>query len=398
MAKLLIVDDEIPLLHNLASYLGSFPDEFEVLTAASGEDALATLQKATDIDILLTDVRLPGIDGIELVRQAVARLPELGVVVMTAFPSSTVRQGATAAGALRYLEKPLDLKQLRRLLLQVNEARRGWSGSIGGLDIFDFTQLFIMSGKSRAIRVSHGRKDGVLVFLEGNLVHASSLALKGEEAFFAMATWSGGKFEELDAETTAGFRKNVSTPTSHLMMEAARLRDEEHRDEPAPADDLEESGQPASGDHAGVDQEQKRQQQKPTEKEKNMAIKDHLAEFQEIAGFQGAAVFTAQGEMLDGIAKGKVDIKTIGMFANNALLNAQKATDQMGVGRGNLMQIRAPKAIVLMRCLNEATDFAATKEGKAHVHAVVVMEPEGNVGMATMILDKAIAKVADELR
>jgi hypothetical protein len=86
------------------------------------------------------------------------------------------------------------------------------------------------------------------------------------------------------------------------------------------------------------------------------------------------------------------------MFANNALLNAQKATDQMGVGRGNLMQIRAPKAIVLMRCLNEATDFAATKEGKAHVHAVVVMEPEGNVGMATMILDKAIAKVADELR
>jgi CheY-like chemotaxis protein/predicted regulator of Ras-like GTPase activity (Roadblock/LC7/MglB family) len=403
MAKLLIVDDEIPLLHNLASYLGSFPKEFTVLTAASGENALATLQESSDIDILLTDVRLPGIDGIELVRQAVARQPDLGVVVMTAYPSASVRQGATAAGALRYLEKPLDLKQLRRILLQVNEARSGWSGSIGGLDIFDFTQLFIMSGKSRAIRVSHGRKDGVLVFLEGNLVHASSLALKGDDAFFAMATWSGGVFEELDAETAAGFQRNVNSPTSHLMMEAARMRDEERRGEPGSADDINDSGQPGSGNRAGVDKDRRgikkqKKQQHTTEKENNMAIKDQLAEFQEIAGFQGAAVFTAQGEMLDGIAKGKVDIKTIGMFANNALLNAQKATDQMGVGRGNLMQIRAPKATVLMRCLNEATDFAATKEGKAHIHAVVVMEPEGNVGMATMILDKAIAKIADEVR
>ena len=129
-----------------------------------------------------------------------------------------------------------------------------------------------------------------------------------------------------------------------------------------------------------------------------MAMKDHLGEFEDVQGFQGAAVFTAQGEMLEGIAKGKLDIKTVGLFANNALLNAQKATDQMGVGRGNMVQIRAPEALVLMRCLNEATDFAATKDGKAHFHCVVVLEPEGNIGMAGMVLDKVVAKIADEVR
>ncbi len=129
-----------------------------------------------------------------------------------------------------------------------------------------------------------------------------------------------------------------------------------------------------------------------------MAIKDKLAEFQEIEGFQGAAVFTAQGEMLDGITKTAIDIKAIGMYANNALLNAQKATDQMGVGRGNMMQIRAPQAVVLMRCLNEATDFAATKSDKAHFHTVVVMDPEGNTGLASVVLDKVVGKVAEELR
>ena len=127
-------------------------------------------------------------------------------------------------------------------------------------------------------------------------------------------------------------------------------------------------------------------------------VKEHLEVFQGIEGFKGAAIFTAQGEMLESVTSGKVDIKTVGMFANNALLNAQKATDQMGVGRGNMVQIRAPQAVVLMRCLNEATDFAASKDGKAHIHAVVVMDPEGNTGMATMLLDKAVSAVAEEVR
>jgi len=129
-----------------------------------------------------------------------------------------------------------------------------------------------------------------------------------------------------------------------------------------------------------------------------MAVKDLLAQFEDVQGFLGIAVFTPQGEIVESIAKGKTDIKTVGTYANNALLNAQKATDQMGVGRGNLMQIRAPEAIVMMRCLNEATDFAATKEGKAHFHTVVILDPDGNTGMAAMILDKTVAGIADELR
>ena len=129
-----------------------------------------------------------------------------------------------------------------------------------------------------------------------------------------------------------------------------------------------------------------------------MANRDHLAGFETIEGFKGVAVFTAQGEIIDAISQRGVDVKAIGMFANNALLNAQKATDQMGVGRGNLMQIRAPQATVIMRCLNEATDFAATKEGKAHFHVIAIMDPEGNNGMAVMLLDGACDKIAEELR
>ncbi len=395
MVKVLIVDDELPLLRNLASYLGTFPLEFEVITAPSAEIALESLAQHLDTEILLTDVRLPGIDGIELVSRAVKIMPGLRVMVMTAFPSPERRRHATAVGALRYLEKPIDLAFLRLELLSLAEGQPGWSGSVGGLDIFDFTQLFSMSGKNTAIRVGCGERHGVLGFRDGHLVHACCGDIEGEQAFFDMTIWQGGTFEEIPATQGEALRVNITASTSHLMVEAARLRDEARGDFP---------DQPDS-DHDGVDQDDEffralepaTGTTNPKETGK-MALMNHLAEFEEIAGFMGVAVFTAQGEMLDGMAKGTIDIKSLGMFANNALLNAQKATEAMGVGRGNLMRIRAPQATVMMRCYNEATDFAATKQGKAHFHTVVVVDPEGSTGMAAMILDKAVIKIADELR
>ncbi len=129
-----------------------------------------------------------------------------------------------------------------------------------------------------------------------------------------------------------------------------------------------------------------------------MAIKDSLDKFREVQGFWAVGVFSPQGEMVDSLVNKKVDINTIGLHANNALLNAQKATEEMGVGRGSFVQIVAPQAQVLLRCLNEATDFAATQAGKAHFHTVVVLEPDGNAAMARMILDSVVEKIAEELR
>jgi hypothetical protein len=79
-------------------------------------------------------------------------------------------------------------------------------------------------------------------------------------------------------------------------------------------------------------------------------------------------------------------------------LKAQKATEIMGVGRGQLVHIEAPKAHVFARCLNEATDFAATASGRAHVHMVMVIDKEGNVAMSKMKLSSIISEVAEHFR
>lgn len=397
MARLLIVDDEVELTRNIASYLASFPGEFEATTVSSAEAAEAALA-VEPVDLLLTDVRLPGLDGIELVRRALAQQPGLRVVVMTAFGSADMRSVALQAGAIRFVDKPLDLEELRHLLHEIHSGAAGWSGLVGGLEIFDLAQLLALSGKSKAIRATWGKERGVLVFEHGQVVHASTTSLEGEQAFFDMAGWEGGNFEEISPAKARKYPPNITRSTTNLMLEAVRHRDEARagrgvEDVFVSESTLGEENQEASAVHGAGAVPHGRKG-----KERNMAIKEHLAQLQGVEGFMGAAVFASNGEMLEGLVTGSLDVKTVGMFANNALLNAQKATDQMGVGRGNLVQIRAPQATVIMRCLNEATDFAATSTGKAHFHTVVIMSPEGNVGMASMMLDKVVGKIADEVR
>jgi len=415
--KILIIEDERELLDNLESYLGSFGDEFEVITAPTGEEGIAALEDRSDFDLLLTDVRLPGMDGIDVVRRTVEGWPDVKIVVMTAYGSRELRSTAETEGALRFVEKPIDLDSLPTVLREVYESRQRQSRAVGGLSILDVAQFVVAARETKVIRFQNRNGQGMLVFENGALVHCAAGQYEGSEAFFEMALWGEGSFCELFDLDTRRFRKNVDVSTGDLLDQASEFSEMVNMERanenalPNAAAGVRGGGSSLgdtdSRSSAGAVRastprtmpDAKGKTKKPKGKEsKTMAIKDYLEEFQSIAGFKGVAVFTAQGEMMESLSVGKLDIKSIGMYANNALLNSQKATDEMGVGRGNLMQIRAPQATVIMRCLNEATDFAASKEGKAHIHAVVIMEPEGNTGMATMILDKAVGKIAEEVR
>jgi DNA-binding NtrC family response regulator len=115
--RVLIAEDDDVFLRPLrrALELGGF----EVLTAGSGEDALDLL-KSEDVDLVLTDQRLPGMNGVEVVRRLKADHPEVAVVVMTAYGTIGAAVEATRLGAEDYLVKPFEpaeiLLVLRRAL------------------------------------------------------------------------------------------------------------------------------------------------------------------------------------------------------------------------------------------------------------------------------------------
>lgn len=111
----LIVDDEEPLLLSLADGLASHSARFKTVIAPSGEAALEVVSRV-GVDLVITDLRMPGIDGVELMRQLVSVRPGLPVVVLTAHSSVRALREIGALPLVAVLEKPVELDELLRVI------------------------------------------------------------------------------------------------------------------------------------------------------------------------------------------------------------------------------------------------------------------------------------------
>ncbi len=119
--RVLVVDDEATGRNGLASVLRL--EGFDVEVAADGVEALAKVAE-TAPDLLLTDVRMPNMDGIELLRRVRDEYPELIVVLMTAFSGVEIAVQAMQEGAEDYLTKPLQIAEVIVILDRALERRR----------------------------------------------------------------------------------------------------------------------------------------------------------------------------------------------------------------------------------------------------------------------------------
>ncbi len=110
MAVILVVDDEPGIREMLRVVLAG--DGHRVVTAASGPAALEKLSVEA-ADLLVTDLAMPDMDGLELLRRASAVAPDTPAIVITAFGSKETAIEAMRHGAVNYLEKPFDVEELR---------------------------------------------------------------------------------------------------------------------------------------------------------------------------------------------------------------------------------------------------------------------------------------------
>jgi DNA-binding NtrC family response regulator len=108
-ARILVVDDDSSIRETFEQHLGQ--SGFEVRSAASAEEAL-TLLASFDPALVITDLRLPGMNGIELLERIKTSLEEVEVVLITAHDDMKSAVAAMKAGAYDYLVKPLDLDQI----------------------------------------------------------------------------------------------------------------------------------------------------------------------------------------------------------------------------------------------------------------------------------------------
>ena len=119
--RVLVVDDEMEMLKFLAEALPEFG--YEITCSATAGEALEAL-KQKDFDLLLTDMKLPGMDGIELLRAALEIDPNLVGIVITAYASLETAVEAMRSGAFDYITKPFESAKLLSTLSRAMEVHR----------------------------------------------------------------------------------------------------------------------------------------------------------------------------------------------------------------------------------------------------------------------------------
>jgi DNA-binding NtrC family response regulator len=122
--KVLIVDDEETLTWSMAKSLSKDRDKYSILVANTGKEALSIL-KNNSVDLVISDIRMPDVNGLDILTTIRNNFPDTKVIIMTAYGSSDIQKEATKRGSLYYVEKPFEIDDIRKLILKIFRQNRG---------------------------------------------------------------------------------------------------------------------------------------------------------------------------------------------------------------------------------------------------------------------------------
>lgn len=114
--EVLIVDDEEPLLLTIADGLNFYNQHFHLLTATNGVEAVKLLKALPVIDLVITDLSMPKMDGFELLAYLRRNYPYIPVILMTAYGTPKIEEVVKTLGVFKYLEKPLDINTIADII------------------------------------------------------------------------------------------------------------------------------------------------------------------------------------------------------------------------------------------------------------------------------------------
>jgi CheY-like chemotaxis protein len=243
MKTILVVDDEPSVLFALSEGLTDRRHGVRVATAANGIEAVAVLE-AEAVDLVLTDLRMPDMDGFELLTFLRRNHAALPVILMTALGDADISSRLATAGSFELLPKPFDLPDLKRKIAEM--LAQSVKGRVENISLASFLQLLEMERKTctLSIRSHHPEagREGKLYFRAGRLIGATTGAVTGEtrgrEAALEVVTW-----EHADIEIADGcppIEPEIEAPLSFLLMEGMRLKDEREQGRPPEPAEVEE--------------------------------------------------------------------------------------------------------------------------------------------------------------
>ena len=232
--KVLLVDDDPDLLEVYRETIAMLPSQPEIHTASSGARALAMLEKDT-YRLIVSDLKMPKMDGLQLLSVVRRKYPELRTVVLTSVVDEQFRSRVYALGVDLYWHKPGSEQEMTQFLecmesLLGREYEGGFRG-VQSKSLVDLVQLECISQSSAVLRITNGPFTGRIWVDNGEIVDAETEELRGEDAFQKILRWRAGNFEFLPAEPHRP--RTIFKSYNALLLETAQALDESNHAESA---------------------------------------------------------------------------------------------------------------------------------------------------------------------
>jgi CheY-like chemotaxis protein len=241
--NVLVVDDDQEMLLALKDGLEKYHETFSLLLAEDGMKAVNILNSKT-VSLVVTDLKMPGMDGFALLAHVMESYPDIPVVVITGYSTAEMERLAKEGGAVGYIAKPFMMETLaRKILITLRKESEG--GTLHSVSSGIFLQLMEMEQKTCTIRLvdkSTGKK-GILFFRDGELLDARIERNQGDIAAYEIFSWDQ---VNLSIQNGCALHENrIQRDLQHLILEAMRRKDEvtagdspSEFKEPEPADQL----------------------------------------------------------------------------------------------------------------------------------------------------------------
>jgi CheY-like chemotaxis protein len=234
MTEILVVDDDKNILKNMLRGIETMSPAFTPLAAENGLHALEMLKKHP-IRLIVTDLKMPKMDGFELMAQVMETYPDIPVIATTGHAISDSKKDALRQGALEVFFKPFFMEDLCGTVRRSIE-KQAEGGTLCNVSPAMFLQLIDMERKTCTLRIHRQaeRQMGVLFALKGKLLDARMNDLQGKAAALEIFSWD---HISLSIENDCPLHEpKIDQTLTGLILEASRLRDEREGALPENAD------------------------------------------------------------------------------------------------------------------------------------------------------------------
>jgi CheY-like chemotaxis protein len=227
--NVLFVDDDAGLLEVVLQVMGRYAGpSWQIFIASDVSQSLASLQQQR-IDLLVIDVHMPVVDGLQFLNLLKRKYPNVMKVVLTGDSSEDLRATCLNNGAELFLRKPTSDEGWKEIYSTLDglvkfQPEEGFRGVLRRVGLQDVLQMECLARNSAVLSVKAGELQGKVFVEAGDIIHAQCGDRTGETAFNEIMGLKGGEFELQSFSEPPG--RTIEGKWEFLLMEAARKRDE----------------------------------------------------------------------------------------------------------------------------------------------------------------------------